>query len=165
MKVLGIDPGYGRCGVAILERRGSTDTLLYSACIETTAEMEFNERLAAVVAECERLLLAHSPAVVALERLFFAKNRTTAMKVAEVRGALLALATQHGVPVHEYAPVAIKSAAAGSGRADKAHVAKMLHLLVKIDKQIRHDDEYDAIAIALTHLAHSGSLAARSLSR
>ncbi|HVU75925.1 MAG TPA: crossover junction endodeoxyribonuclease RuvC [Candidatus Paceibacterota bacterium] len=162
MKVLAIDPGYGRCGIAVVERVGMKDALLYSACIETTPELDFNQRLASVAAECERILALHAADCLALEKLFFAKNRTTAMRVAEVRGALLNLAASRNLPVHEYAPSEIKSATTGSGRADKAQIAKMLHLLVKIEKPIRHDDEYDAIAIGLTHLVHSGSLAARS---
>jgi crossover junction endodeoxyribonuclease RuvC len=162
MRVLAIDPGYGRCGIAVLERDGTQDTLLYSGCIETSAADGFNDRLAAVAAECERILALHSPECLAMEKLFFAKNRTTALKVAEVRGAILNMAASRELPVHEYAPSEIKSAATGSGNADKAQVAKMLHLLVRIAKPIRHDDEYDAIAVGLTHLVHSGALAARS---
>jgi len=91
----------------------------------------------------------------ALEKLFFAKNQKTAMHVAEVRGALLQLAGANGLPVVEYSPGEVKSAAAGSGRADKQAVAKMIHALMKIEKKIRHDDEYDAIAIGITHLARA----------
>lgn len=155
MRVLAIDPGYGRCGVAIVEKRGGKELLLYSDCIETAATLEFNERLSTVVRECERLALAHAPQCVALESLFFSKNQKTAMRVAEVRGALISLATSLGLPVHEYNPGEIKSAVAGSGRADKTAVTKMLHLLVTIEKRVRHDDEYDAIAIGLTHLARA----------
>jgi crossover junction endodeoxyribonuclease RuvC len=162
MRVLAIDPGYGRCGIAVLERSSAGDAVIYSDCIETSAADAFNDRLAAVAAECERVLMRHEPECLALEKLYFAKNRTTALKVAEVRGALLSMAAARDLPVHEYAPSEIKSAAAGSGNADKAQVAKMLHLLVRIEKPIRHDDEYDAIAVGLTHLAHSSTLAARS---
>jgi crossover junction endodeoxyribonuclease RuvC len=162
MKVLAIDPGYGRCGIAVLERDGGADMVRYSACIETPATMDFNDRLAAVAAECERILALHAPECLVLEKLYFAKNRTTALKVAEVRGALLNMAASRGMPVHEYAPSQIKSAAAGSGSADKVHVAKMLRLLVRIEKPVRHDDEYDAIAVGLTHLVHSAALSARS---
>ena len=90
----------------------------------------------------------------AIEKLYFATNQKTAMQVAEVRGALIALATQHHLPVFEYTPMQVKSASAGWGRADKVAVARMLHALLKIEKEIRHDDEYDAIAIGVTHLAH-----------
>jgi crossover junction endodeoxyribonuclease RuvC len=162
MKVLAIDPGYGRCGIAVLERNGTQDFVRYSACIETPATMDFNDRLAAVAAESERILVLYAPECLVLEKLYFAKNRTTGLKVAEVRGALLNMAASRGIPVYEYAPSEIKSAAAGSGSADKTQIAKMLHLLVRIEKPIRHDDEYDAIAVGLTHLAHSAALSARS---
>lgn len=156
MKVLGIDPGYGRCGVAVVEKHGSErETLLYSDCIETPAKSEFNERLKTVAQECERLIREHMPDYVALEKLYFSNNQKTAMRVAEVRGALIQAASSYGVAVAEYTPGQVKSAAAGFGGADKKAVATMLHALIKIDKAIRHDDEYDAIAIAIAHLAHA----------
>ena len=75
------------------------------------------------------------------------------MQVAEVRGALIESATRFGVPVFEYTPGEVKMAAGGSGSADKTQVMKMLHALIKIEKEIKFDDEYDAIAIGVTHLA------------
>ncbi|MBI5644661.1 crossover junction endodeoxyribonuclease RuvC [Candidatus Kaiserbacteria bacterium] len=154
MRVLAIDPGYGRCGMAVLERNGTKDTLLYSTCVETPAKSDFSERLRTVVAACERLLHEYHPNVLAMEKLYFASNKTTAMRVAEVRGAVLHVAAAAGVAVSEYTPGEVKSAAAGSGSADKKQIATMLHALVKIDKHIQHDDEYDAIAVGITHLAH-----------
>lgn len=154
MKVLGIDPGYGRCGVAVVEKNGGQkEILIHSACIETSAKSDFVDRLATVVDECSRLMQLHAPDSVALEKLFFEKNQKTAMRVAEVRGALISAASGAGLEVFEYTPGEVKSAAAGWGGADKKAVAQMLHALVKIDKKIEHDDEYDAIAIAVTHLA------------
>lgn len=155
MKVLGIDPGYGRCGVAVLEKTSGKEALLYSDCIETTAAEGFGARLARVAGECERLMRMHAPDAVALEKLYFQKNQKTAMQVAEVRGALLHAAATCGIAVAEYTPGEVKSAAAGWGGADKRAVAKMLHALLRIEKAIKHDDEYDAIAVALTHLVRS----------
>lgn len=155
MKVLGIDPGYGRCGVAIVEKKDGKEKLIYSECIETPAKIDFPERLATVAEECVRLMKKHAPDAVALEKVYFSKNQKTAMQVAEVRGALIGAAAEHGVPVFEYTPREVKSAAAGWGNADKTHIAKMLHILVKIEKEIKHDDEYDAIAIGITHLART----------
>jgi crossover junction endodeoxyribonuclease RuvC len=155
MKVLAIDPGYGRCGVAVLEKNsGGKEILLYSECIETSAKLSFPERLHAVISECERVMQKEKPDSVVLEKLFFATNQKTAMQVAEVRGALISLATQNGLTVAEYTPMQVKSAL-GYGKADKKQIAKMLHMLVKIDKNIEYDDEYDAIAVGVTHLAHS----------
>ncbi|MFA7309868.1 MAG: crossover junction endodeoxyribonuclease RuvC [Candidatus Paceibacterota bacterium] len=163
-KVLAIDPGYGRCGVAVVEKRvGGKEVLLYSDCIETSASSEFADRLNVVAQECRRLIVMHTPDCVALEKLYFSNNQKTAMRVAEVRGAILAIAGGAGVQVFEYTPGEIKSAAAGSGSADKKQVIKMLHALVKIDKVIRLDDEYDAIAIGITHLASARVHASRAL--
>jgi len=153
MKVLAIDPGFGRCGVAVVEKTNGKEVLLYSDCIETSPEQPFPERLAAVAKECTELIRKYAPDAVALEKLFFSKNQKTAMQVAEVRGALIESATRFGVPVFEYAPGEVKSAAAGSGSADKTQVSKMLHVLIRIEKEIAFDDEYDAIAIGITHLA------------
>lgn len=161
MKVLAIDPGYGRCGMAVIERVGQKDILIHSTCVETTPNSDFAERLHAVVSVCEELLRTHMPDSVAMEKLFFKANRTTAMKVAEVRGALINAATVAGLSVHEYSPAEIKSAAAGSGNADKKQIARMLHILVKIEKPITHDDEYDAIAVGVTHLAHARTASLR----
>ncbi len=153
MKVLAIDPGFGRCGVAVVEKTGGKEKLLYSDCIETSAKLAFEERLAAVTKECVRLMKKFTPDAVALEKLYFSKNQKTAMHVAEVRGALIESATRHRIPVFEYTPGEVKSAAAGSGNADKTQMTKMLHALIKIEKEIAFDDEYDAIAIGVTHLA------------
>ena len=154
MKVLGIDPGYGRCGMAVVERsKSNKEVLLYSDCVETSPKSDFPERLAVISAECTQLIKKHKPDAVALEKLYFSTNQKTAMQVAEVRGALIGAATSLGIPVFEYTPGEVKSAAAGSGNADKRQVATMLHALVKIDKKIKHDDEYDAIAVGVTHLA------------
>lgn len=155
MRVLAIDPGFGRCGVAVLERAGGKETLLTSDCIETSASLPFPERLAQVLAACTVLADRFSPDALALEKLYFSNNAKTAMQVAEVRGALLGLAGTRGLPVSEFTPGEIKSAVAGSGRADKKQIAKMIHLLVKIEKPIRLDDEYDAIAVGLTCLART----------
>lgn len=156
MKVLAIDPGYGRCGVAVVEKNaGGKEILLYSDCIETSAKTEFPERLAQVASECARLLKVYTPDCVAMEKLYFQTNQKTAMHVAEVRGAILGVASSAGLKVFEYTPGEVKAAAAGFGGADKKAVARMLHALMKIDKKIEYDDEYDAIAVAVTHLARA----------
>jgi len=154
MRVLAIDPGFGRCGVAVLEKENGKEKLLFSECIETSPKIPFPARLSEIVAECELVMKKERPESVALEKLYFETNRKTAMQVAEVRGALIALAAQHNMQVSEYTPMQVK-AALGYGKADKKQVAKMLHMLVKIEKSIKYDDEYDAIAVGVTHLAHS----------
>ena len=83
------------------------------------------------------------------------------MHVAEVRGALIQIASERDIPVFEYAPAQVKSATTGSGNATKQQVAGMVRHLVRIDKLIKHDDEFDAIALGLTHLASAKVLLAR----
>jgi len=161
MRVLAIDPGYGRCGIAVLEKTARGETLLFSDCIETASKDDFGERLAAVASAVVRALTEHAPDCMALEQLFFAKNQKTAMHVAEVRGALIQIASERDIPVFEYAPAQVKSATTGSGNATKQQVAGMVRHLVRIDKLIKHDDEFDAIALGLTHLASAKVLLAR----
>lgn len=154
MRILAIDPGFGRCGVAVLEKDKGKEILLYSNCIETSVKMPFPERLLTVADECARLIAKYAPKSVAMEKLFFTANQKTAMQVAEARGAIITELARAGVPVFEYTPNQIKGAVSGFGGADKKQIATMLHMLVKIDKEIRYDDEYDAIAVGVTHLAH-----------
>ena len=154
MRVLGIDPGYGRCGMAIIERGpDGKDVLVFSECVETSKETEFHQRMSTIVDECGRLIEAYSPDCMAIEKLFFSGNQKTAMRVSEVRGALIQAATAHNIPFSEYTPAQIKNAAGGWGAADKKQVITMLRMLIRIDKSIKHDDEYDAIAVGVTHLA------------
>ena len=158
MRVLSIDPGYGRCGMAIVERGiNGKDLLVFSQCVETAADTEFTERLHIIASECGHLIETYAPDEMAIEKLFFSGNQKTAMRVAEVRGALIQSATSYRLPVSEYTPAQIKNAAGGWGGADKRQVITMLRMLMKIDKDIKHDDEYDAIAVGVTHLAMRGS--------
>ena len=139
--------------MAVLEKVGSKETLLFSTCLETSPKLQFAERMQAVTKECARVITDYSPDCVAMERLFFSGNQKTAMQVAEVRGALINTASMHNLKVSEYTPAQIKSAAGGWGGADKKQVVQMLHMLLKINKEIKYDDEYDAIAVGITHLA------------
>lgn len=143
--------------MAVVEKKGGTEVLLYSTCIQTSADSPFGERLKEVALQCARLIETHAPDAIALEKLYFTKNQKTAMQVAEVRGALLAEAARANIPVSEYTPNEVKVAVASSGRADKKQMESMLRMLLRLDTSPRLDDEYDAIGIALTHLAQRGS--------
>ncbi len=155
MKIFGIDPGYGRLGVAIVEKdnRG-INSLIYSGCLETDAREDIYERFSLVGKEVVRILEKHKPENVAIESLFLAKNQKTAMRVAEIRGIIIYEAIRKGLPVFEYTPLQIKTAITGDGTSDKNRIIKMVNLLIKIDKKILLDDEYDAMAVALTHSAY-----------
>lgn len=150
MKIIGIDPGYDRCGIAIVERTQQGEQLLFSDCIVTDRKATFPERLVQV---CNAFIAAtqtHTPNACALEKVYFTTNQKTAMQVAEVRGALLYLSQVARLTIVEYTPNEIKVAIAGDGRADKKQVIFMVPRLVCVKKEITYDDEYDAIAVALT---------------
>lgn len=151
MRVIGIDPGYERLGVAVVEGK----TLLYSDCFKTSATLPFPERLRLVGDEVARLITEYTPKALAIEKLYFNTNQKTGIAVAQVIGAVTYIAQAHGLTVHEYTPPQIKVACTSNGRADKKQVMAMLPHLITIDKKITYDDEFDAIAVALTHLAHT----------
>lgn len=153
MKVLAIDPGYGRCGVAVVLGNASDPSLIFSSCIETDPKSNFMDRLMAISGNVRSLILEHKPDVIAIEELYFTNNAKTALRVAEVRGMLLALSGEMGIPVSEINPLTVKTAITGDGRAKKDAVIRMVEKLVALPKKRMLDDEYDAIAIGLTALA------------
>lgn len=154
MKVLAIDPGFGRCGVAVLEGTGAKATLLYSTCVETSPKLPFGERLLLIADEILTLIKEHEPAIMAIEELYFSNNQKTVFQVAEARGMILYIAYAHHLRVVEYNPLSIKIALTGYGRASKEQVTKMVEKLIIVEKTPKTDDEYDAIAVGLTALAH-----------
>lgn len=154
MKVLSIDPGFGRTGFAVIEKNGGKETLVFSECFVTSKNVEFSERLVAVGDQLKKIIQEYSPDHIAIEELFFKNNQKTVMQVSEARGALLYVAASAGVPVHEYTPLQIKVAITGYGASDKDQVAFMVKKLVDLPDKKRLDDELDAIACGLTHLAY-----------
>jgi crossover junction endodeoxyribonuclease RuvC len=154
MKILAIDPGYERVGVAILEKvSGQKEILLFSECIQTDKKFEHSERLFQIKTELEKIIKKHKPKFLAIENLFFSKNQKTAMLVAEARGAILVTAKSHGLEVSEFTPNSIKVAVTGYGKSDKKTIINFLPKLIQINKKIKYDDEFDAIAIGITFFA------------
>ena len=154
MKILAIDPGYGRIGFAVLKKTQEKPELLHSECFETDKKTPYEKRLKSVGERLRYLIKKHQPDCVVVERLFFSKNKKTAMHVAEVRGLLLYEAQLGGIETVEYTPNQIKNAVTGSGIGDKKQIMRMVPKLINIDtKKDRNDDEYDAIAVGITHLA------------
>ena len=152
MRVLAIDPGYDRLGLAVVEGNPSAPDLVWSDCV-IPAKGERQVRLACVYAETAAAIRAHAPNLLAIETLFFSTNVKTALSVAEARGAVLAAAGAAGVLVSEHSPQAVKLAVTGNGRADKAAVARMVPRVIKLAKKKRLDDEFDAIALGIAALA------------
>jgi crossover junction endodeoxyribonuclease RuvC len=152
MRVLGIDPGYDRLGLAILEGGPGKPKLIWSMCVEP-AKGEATSRLKDVYEAVTTAIKDHSPDTIAIESLFFCTNKKTAIQVAEARGAILSAIGASGHRVQEYSPNQIKVAVTGHGAADKLAVARMIPRLIELTDAKRRDDELDAIAIGLTCLA------------
>ncbi|MFH1201120.1 MAG: crossover junction endodeoxyribonuclease RuvC, partial [bacterium] len=160
--ILGIDPGYERLGVAVLERATSVkgygapkkECVLFSECFKTSAKLEFAERLRLIGTEVNKVIGKYKPEVLAIETLFLNTNHKTVMRVAEARGVVIYEAICAGLKVFEASPPQIKIATTGDGRASKEQIIKMVKILVEIDNSKKSDDELDAIAIALTAFAH-----------
>lgn len=157
MKIIGIDPGYDRVGIAIIDGK----ELIHSECFLTSREDTFHIRLKEIGERVRDLMDEFSPDLMAMESLFITKNQKTAMKVAEARGVIAYEASLRNVKIEEYSPPQIKVATTGHGGSDKSQIIKMIPLLIKIkvkkDPKKIIDDEYDAIAVALTCQAHQKS--------
>lgn len=153
MIILGIDPGYDRMGCAVLKKSASTaDKLIYSVCLVSNRKFSQGERLFSLGKKLEEIIKKYKPDVMAVEKLFFAKNQKTALGVAEARGVVLYLASSYKVPVRELTPLQIKIALTGYGRAEKQQVQKMVKMILKLKIMPKYDDETDAIATAIACL-------------
>ena len=167
MKIIAIDPGYERMGVAIMEKNLQTkgkEILVFSECFKTSAKIPHEERLKLIGEEIENLIKKYKPKAMAIETLFFTNNQKTAMSVSEARGVMLYIASKLGLSVREFSPMAIKIAVTGYGKSEKKQIIFMVKKLIKIpqksseqvsqkNKDIKYDDEYDAIAVGLTYFA------------
>ncbi|MDG1949569.1 MAG: crossover junction endodeoxyribonuclease RuvC [bacterium] len=148
--ILGLDPGYGRMGFGVIFVQGTTIQLIDYGVATTTAGDAFERRLLSLGNDLHDLFEHHKPDLVAVEKLFFGKSSTTAMKVAHARGVALMMAAQSGAPIIEYAPSQIKKALTGDGKATKSAMQKMVKQLLKLERIPKPDDAADAIAVALT---------------
>jgi len=153
MRIISIDPGYERLGIAIVEKENLKEELLFSECFKTSPKISHNERLKLIGQEIENVIKKFKPEALSVETLFFKNNQKTGMKVSEARGVILYVASANGLEVKEFSPMDIKIAVTGYGMSDKEQVIFMVKKLIKIDKEIKYDDEYDAIAVGLTYFA------------
>lgn len=156
MRIMGIDPGFERLGVAVLEKSKTDkkERVIFSECFRTSAKTDFPERLRLLGEEVREVIKKYKPEVLAIETLFMSNNQKTAMRVAEARGVIIYEAGRAGLDIFEATPLQIKMAITGYGKSDKTQIIKMVKMLVEIDESKKSDDELDAIAIALTGLAY-----------
>ena len=159
MLSLGIDPGTASLGFGLVRERenGSLACVHYGA-IRTKADSAMPQRLKLIHDELVLLLERYRPDRAAVEELFFARNVTTAITVAQARGVVLLALQDAGLPIAEYKPNAVKQAITGYGGADKPQMQEMVRLLLALERRPRPDDAADALAVAIADL-HSYRLA------
>jgi len=155
---MGIDPGIGRLGFGVIECDGSRCGLMTSGCIETNSSSSTAHRLRQIYEELKEQEEGFSPQLVAVERLFFGRNTTTAELVWQARGVVLLLAAQRDLPLVEPKPAEIKNAICGYGRAPKDQVQRMVAAMLGLDTVPTPDDVADALACAVTALVMAGAM-------
>ena len=151
--VLGVDPGLTRCGVGVVRGGRARVELVASSVVRTPTALPIEQRLALLYAALVEVIAAQQPDVVACERVLFSANARTAMGVGQAAGVALLAAAEAGVPVTSYSPNEVKLTVAGDGAADKAAVARMVAVQLRLADPPRPADVADALAVALCHLA------------
>jgi len=147
MRILGIDPGSNRIGICIMDKDEALE-VVYAGVIEIKSS-ESEKRITEIVKRFETILKKYKPKAAALESLYFAKNKKTAMRVAESIGILKYLLVKSRIRYIEMSPPEIKAAVTGYGGSDKKGVQKMVKMILKIDELKGPDDIADAIAVAI----------------
>ncbi len=156
--VLGFDPGSATTGYGVVEGQG---TRLYHrghGAIRTPAGQPFHHRLHTIFREASALIAHHQPEAVAIEKLFFSQNVTSAISVSQARGVIAVAVAQAGCPISEFSPLEVKNAVVGYGKADKRQVQEMVRILLNLDEYPKPDDAADALAVAICQI-HAGKRA------
>ncbi|MBU0630958.1 MAG: crossover junction endodeoxyribonuclease RuvC [Candidatus Margulisbacteria bacterium] len=152
MLTLGIDPGTATTGFGVVRQTEKGLLHIVNGCIKTSPKNSAESRLALIFRQVSELIKRYQPDYLAVERLFFGRNTTTAMAVGQARGMILLAAAQNKVALSEYTPLEVKMALTGYGRADKKQVQIMVKTLLKLPGLPKPDDAADALAIAICHL-------------
>jgi crossover junction endodeoxyribonuclease RuvC len=150
--IIGIDPGLATVGFGVIRKEEDRIIPVSYGCIRTSSEKQNPERLMEIYDEVNALFEKYTPCAVAVERLFFTNNITSAMGVSEARGVIFLAAQQKNIPVIEYTPKQVKQAITGSGRADKKQMQEMIKRLLDLDEVPKPDDAADGLSIALCHI-------------
>ena len=163
-RILGIDPGFGRMGYAVVAAAGNELHLLVCDATITPTEQAYPLRLQLLYEELSLIIARYHPQEAAVEKLFFGKNVTTAIGVAQARGVALLTLVQSGLTIAEYTPSEVKLAVTGYGAARKEQVGYMVQHILDLPSIPRPDDAADAAAIAICH-AHALRLPTEGLLR
>ena len=152
MRIIGIDPGTGILGFGVIEVNAKGKAALVDAgVIRTPVKHPDAERLLIIYDELKQIIEELKPSIIAVEKLFFAQNVTTAMTVAQARGVVLLLGQQNNLELHEYTPLQIKQALTGYGRAEKSQIQEMVRVILGLKESPKPDDCADALAAAICH--------------
>lgn len=158
MRILGIDPGYAIVGYGVVDHNNfSFQTISYGA-VTTSADEPFPDRLISIYNDITHLIKKYKPDCMAIERLYFNTNTTTAIDVAQARGVIVLAAAQNGLKIGEYTPLQVKQSITGYGRAEKHQVMEMIKSILKLEEVPKPDDTADALALAVCHGHSCGSL-------
>ncbi len=151
MRILGIDPGTGILGFGVIDVQRNKPQLVDGGVIRTPVKEDDAVRLQTIFDELTDIITQTKPQIMAVEKLFFSQNITTAMTVSQARGVVLLCGKQAGLELFEYTPLQIKQALTGYGRADKKQIQEMVKVILKLKEVPRPDDCADALACAITH--------------
>ena len=166
MRVIGIDPGTGILGFGVVDFQAHKNPQVIDVgVVATPAHTKLKERLLDIYNSLNEIIETTHPDVMSIEKLFFARNITTAISVAEARGVVILVAALHNLPVFEYTPLQVKQSVTGYGRAEKQQMMEMTRLLLNLEKIPRPDDAADALAVAICHAHSAGSLLSRMKGR
>ncbi len=160
MTIIGIDPGYAIVGFGIIKSERGRFSVLDFGAITTPAGMDFPLRLQTIFDDLSYLMDKYHPDAMALEKLFFNTNKTTAVDVAQARGVILLSAQRANCKVYEYTPLQVKQSVVGYGRAEKKQVQEMTKKLLGLNAVPKPDDTADALAMAICHANSSSSVIA-----
>ncbi|HEX8226822.1 MAG TPA: crossover junction endodeoxyribonuclease RuvC [Candidatus Saccharimonadales bacterium] len=150
MRIIGIDPGTGILGFGVIDiAPGGQPVLVDAGVIRTPVHEDDAVRLLTIYDELTEIIKQNKPSIMAVEKLFFARNVTTAMTVSQARGVVLLAAMQAGIAIHEYTPMQIKQAITGYGSADKKQMQEMVRIILKLKVVPQPDDAADALAAAI----------------
>lgn len=151
MRILGIDPGTGILGFGVIDANGGKAKLIDAGVIRTPAHQDDAIRLETIFSELTEIIRSAQPEVMSIEKLFFIRNITTAIPVAQARGVALLCGRQAKLDIYEYTPLQIKMAVTGYGRADKKQIQEMVRVILGLRDIPKPDDAADALAAALTY--------------
>ena len=157
LRILGIDPGYAIVGYGFIDYARCHFSVVSFGAITTKAHTPFSQRLNDIYEDMVSIIEKYKPDCLAIEKLYFNTNTTTAIDVAQARGVIVLAASRCGVKVFEYTPLQVKQAVTGYGRAEKRQVMEMVKNILSLEKIPKPDDTADALALAVCHGHYSGS--------